>query len=259
MVVVGKRGPALAQSGRYLAGDHLGSCVTVIGPLALAGGDVRPWSCPGGWYHSQDMFAVQEAVLDIDFGAARARLVNLIAGGTLTGASRAAYDEGLGVLMRVGPFGDLPAASKLVKVRFLEPADRDDGMRAGLRWEAVGLTGGLCPVLDSDITVTPAGERTRLVLAGAYRPPLGRLGAGVDRAVLHHVADATIRALLHHVADALTSPQRQPRPESAAAAARCYVRPARPAKPRKRGVAAAAPLDTGHPGDAAAAGPGPAA
>src|SRR6266704_2460450 len=226
MVVVGKRGPALAQSGRYLAGDHLGSCVTVIGPLALAGGDVRPWSCPGGWYHSQDMFAVQEAVLDIDFGAARARLVNLIAGGTLTGASR---------------------------------ADRDDGMRAGLRWEAVGLTGGLCPVLDSDITVTPAGERTRLVLAGAYRPPLGRLGAGVDRAVLHHVADATIRALLHHVADALTSPQRQPRPESAAAAARCYVRPARPAKPRKRGVAAAAPLDTGHPGDAAAAGPGPAA
>src|SRR6266702_5545743 len=243
MVVVGKRGPALAQSGRYLAGDHLGSCVTVIGPLALAGGDVRPWSCPGGWYHSQDMFAVQEAVLDIDFGAARARLVNLIAGGTLTGASRAAYDEGLGVLMRVGPFGDLPAASKLVKVRFLEPADRDDGMRAGLRWEAVGLTGGLCPVLDSDITVTPAGERTRLVLAGAYRPPLGRLGAGGDRAVLHHVADATIRALLHHVADALTSPQR----------------PARPAKPRKRGVAAAAPLDTGHPGDAAAAGPGPAA
>jgi hypothetical protein len=36
--------------------------------------------------------------------------------------------------------------------------------------------------------------------------PLGRLGAGLDRAVLHHVADATIRALLRHLADALTRP-----------------------------------------------------
>jgi len=41
------------------------------------------------------------------------------------------------------------------------------------------VTGGLFPVLDADITLTPAGEQTtRLALAGVYRPPLGRLGEG---------------------------------------------------------------------------------
>ena len=44
------------------------------------------------------------------------------------------------------------------------------------------------------------------MLAGAYRPPLGRLGAGLDQAVLHRVATATMRALLDSVAGAITSP-----------------------------------------------------
>jgi len=43
--------------------------------------------------------------------------------------------------------------------------------------------------------------------AGIYRPPLGALGAGLDRAVLHRVADATARSLLVRVADVLTHPQ----------------------------------------------------
>ena len=54
----------------------------------------------------------------------------------------------------------------------------------------------------------PAGEHSaRLSLAGVYRPPLGALGAGLDRAVFHRVADATARSLLARVADALTRPQ----------------------------------------------------
>ncbi len=178
------------------------------------------------------MFAVQEALLDIGFAAARARLVNLIAGGKLTGPSRAAYREGLGVQMRVGPFGNLPGASKLVRAQFLEPEDRDGGMRVALRWEAAGLTGGLFPALDADITVTPAGALARLTLAGAYRAPLGRFGAGLDRAVLHHVADATIRALVRHVADALTSPATSAESEAPwLIAARCCILPASLATP----------------------------
>ncbi len=63
------------------------------------------------------------------------------------------------------------------------------------------------PVLDADITISPAGDQTaRLALAGCYRPPLGRLGAGLDRAVMHQVAAATTRSLLRNVAAALTSP-----------------------------------------------------
>jgi len=53
-------------------------------------------------------------------------------------------------------------------------------------------------------------EKTRVMLNGCYRPPLGRLGAGLDRAVLHRVASATIRALLRSIADELTELEREP-------------------------------------------------
>jgi hypothetical protein len=77
-----------------------------------------------------------------------------------------------------------------------------------LRWQATGPGGGLFPALDADIWLTPAGEHSaRLSLAGVYRPPLGALGAGLDRAVFHRVADATARSLLARVADVLARPQ----------------------------------------------------
>ena len=132
--------------------------------------------------------------------------------------SGAAYGGALTGLLRVGPAG--PAGGKLVRVRFLDPIYRGDVMSVGLRWEATGPAGSLFPVLDADITIsptgdqstpageesTPAGQTARLALAGAYRPPLGRLGAGLDQSVLHRVATATMRALLHSVAEAITSP-----------------------------------------------------
>ena len=49
----------------------------------------------------------------------------------------------------------------------------------GMRWEALGVTGGLFPVLDADIGLTAEGEEgTRMTLNGVYRPPLAALGAG---------------------------------------------------------------------------------
>ena len=65
----------------------------------------------------------------------------------------------------------------------------------------------LFPALDADLTLRPAGEQaTVLTLVGAYRPPLGGLGAGLDRAILHRVATATIRTFLGRVADAIVRP-----------------------------------------------------
>ena len=76
-----------------------------------------------------------------------------------------------------------------------------------LRWEATGPGGRLFPALDADMSLTPAGEHsTRLSLAGVYRPPLAALGAGLDRAVFHKVADATVRSLLARVANVLGPP-----------------------------------------------------
>jgi hypothetical protein len=153
------------------------------------------------------MFVAGQLVLDIGFPAAQARLVNLARRGGLSGASRAAYADELSAVIRVGPFGDAAGASKLVRVRFLDPVCRGDVMTLALRWEATGVTGALFPVLDADITLSPAGQQgTRLALAGCYRVPLGGLGAGLDKAILNHVATATIRALLRNVADSLVSP-----------------------------------------------------
>jgi hypothetical protein len=152
------------------------------------------------------MFARRDLRLALSFEAGRARLVNLLRDGGLAGASHAAYAAGLAVI-RVGPLGNVPGASKLVRVRFLDPADHDGLLQVGLRWEATGIAGDLFPVLDGDLTLTPAGAGTaRLVLAGVYRPPLGWLGARLDVAVLHKVADATFSAFLRSVAGTLASP-----------------------------------------------------
>jgi hypothetical protein len=101
---------------------------------------------------------------------------------------------------------NLPRAGKLVRVRFLDPAERDGVLQVGLRWEATGIAGDLFPVLDGDFTLRPAGAgAARLALAGVYRPPLGWLGAKLDEAVLHKIADATFSVLLRSVADILVS------------------------------------------------------
>lgn len=153
------------------------------------------------------MFVAHDLVLDVPTWAARARLSNLVCCGALAGSAAAAYEDGLDGQIRVGPFGDLPGASKLVRVQFLDPVRRDDTTTLGMRWEATGAAGGLFPVLDADISLTPAaGEKTRLALAGSYRPPFGRFGTGLDRAILSRVATATVRVLLRSLADALCDP-----------------------------------------------------
>lgn len=110
-------------------------------------------------------------------------------------------------MIRVGPLGNVPGAGKLARVSFLEPADRDGLLQAGLRWEATGIAGDLFPVLDGDFTLAPGGAgAARLALAGVYRPPMGWLGARLGEVVLHRVADATFNALLRSVADTLVRP-----------------------------------------------------
>jgi hypothetical protein len=85
-------------------------------------------------------------------------------------------------------------------------------VRLTLRWQATGVTGRLFPVLEADLTLTPAGAGTLMRLDSAYRPPLAGVGAGLDRVALNRAAMATIRSLLTRIADALASsaPAAQP-------------------------------------------------
>jgi len=165
-----------------------------------------------------EMFAGDEVRLEVGFNAAQARLANLIRGGSLVSASQHAYGEGITGLVRVGPLGGAPGISRTVEVQFRELVTRGDTTVLALRWEAVGPGGGLFPALDADITLTPAGEHaTMLTMAGAYRPPLGTLGARLDRAILRRAAAATIRSFLDRVAEAIAdpAPAAEPRPETA--------------------------------------------
>lgn len=153
------------------------------------------------------MLASHEVILDAGFEVTRARLLDLIDLGGLHGVSEGAFEGGRQALIRVGPFGSTPGVSKLVRVRMLEPVRRGATVTVPLRWEATGVSGELFPVLDADLILVRDGdERTRLGLVGSYRPPLGRTGAALDRAVMSRIAAATIRSLLEEVAAAVADP-----------------------------------------------------
>lgn len=151
------------------------------------------------------MFVTEDLTIGTGSRAAQARFANLLHGSWLAETSEAACEGGVAGLLRVGPAG--PVVAKLVRVCILDPVYRGEVMTVGLRWEATGAAGSLFPVLDANISISPAGGDTaRLTVAGSYRPPLGRLGAGLDRTILHKVAAATVRCLLQDVAEALISP-----------------------------------------------------
>jgi hypothetical protein len=173
------------------------------------------------------MFVADEITLGAAYPDARSALLRLTHDGWLSDASGDAYAEGLAGLVRVGPFGDVLGASKLVRVLLLEPVEREGSLTLSLRWEATGVMGRLFPVLDANIILIPAGENTsQLALAGAYRPPFAAVGQGVDRVLLHRVASATVRTLLRRMAGtiaaatpAVTGPgPADPRPQLAGSA-----------------------------------------
>lgn len=166
------------------------------------------------------MFIAAQRTLDLACPIARVRLLSLIDLGELGRASHSAYQGGFDAVLRVGPWGDLPGAGKLVAVRFLEPVERAGVTTVGLRWEATGPAAGLFPVLDANITLMPEGEhRSLLAFDGTYRAPFGRLGAALDKALLHRLATTTVSALLTELAAALASPAVTPVPASQQAAA----------------------------------------
>ena len=151
------------------------------------------------------MFVANDVELGVPFVTARPRLMELIAGRALADASRAAFDEGLAELAQAQP--DQPSPARLMRVRSLQPAHGPDRVTAALRWEAIGAPGGLFPVLDADLTLTPTSPRaTRMSLAGVYRPPVGYLNIDLDPAATVRVAGTTVRALLRAAAAYLAGP-----------------------------------------------------
>ncbi len=149
------------------------------------------------------MFVSDERALTVSYSIAAERLARVPASGWPGTLSRAVYAGGVEYLMRVGPADAVSAASRLVRVRFTQPNCHDGTTTLGLRWEAIGATGRLFPALDADIRLDADGDAARVTLTASYRPPLGALGAELDRLVMRTVAAATIRTLLTRLAAAL--------------------------------------------------------
>ena len=150
------------------------------------------------------VFAADQVLVDAGFAAARCRLGLLAGDGVLLGAAEHAYGAGItGLAEAAGPAAGL---LRLARVRSTDLTETPDGARLGLRWEATGPDGTVYPVLDADLTLTPAGEAaTLLALAGVYR--LGaEAGAGLDPAIVRGFAAVTIRSVLARLACALMHP-----------------------------------------------------
>jgi hypothetical protein len=141
------------------------------------------------------MFIGAEIRLDLGFDAVQATLADLVRGGLLRRASSGAYDEWQACLARIGPWVTAPDMCRLVRVLVRDTVTRADCATWTMRWEVTGPGGPLFPALDSDIKLTPAGaDATMLAVCAAYRPPLGGLGVGPDRAIMHQAAEAMIQS-----------------------------------------------------------------
>ena len=145
--------------------------------------------------------------MNVGFGVARVRLASLVHDGLLVAVSRDAYGEAVAGFARVGPLGPVLGLSKLVQVQAQDLVIGEGSAVLALRWQATGAGGALFPVLDADISLAPAGDEVAVLrLDGAYRPPLGTAGAGLDRTVLHRVATATVQDFVGRIAEAIADP-----------------------------------------------------
>ena len=78
--------------------------------------------------------------------------------------------------------------------------------RVGLSWQATDVA-GLFPAVDASLEVAALSEhppRTQITLVGTYEPPLGIVGAAVDRALLHRVAESAVHTFVREVTARLT-------------------------------------------------------
>jgi len=153
------------------------------------------------------MFIGSEVRLDLDFDAVRARLAYLVRGGLLPRASGGAYDEWQACLAQIGPWVTALGMCRLVQVLVRDMVTRADCATWAMRWEVAGPVGSLFPALDADIKLVPDGAgATVLAVCAAYRPPLGVLGVGLDRAAMHQAAEVMIQSFTVRIRMAIMHP-----------------------------------------------------
>lgn len=145
------------------------------------------------------MFFEHEDVVPVTATVAQQRIEAWLRGGGVSADGRQAYHAGETVLIRAG-FGGI---TKRVAVETLPSTILDDVVVISVRWVATGPAGELFPALDGQIELEAAPpDSTRITFRGSYRPPLGSVGAALDRAVLGRAARATARSFAERMSRA---------------------------------------------------------
>jgi len=89
---------------------------------------------------------------------------------------------------------------KRVIVELGEPETKGEWTNVPISWKAT-FPEQLFPVLVGRVELVPVEKNvTRLTVSGMYEPPLGRLGALIDDAIMHSVAEATVREVTESIA-----------------------------------------------------------
>lgn len=105
--------------------------------------------------------------------------------------------------MRVGPSWAAGLVAREVNVTLWAPRERGYALARSLTWTPNDWQ-FLFPLLEGDLELAPLGpDQCRISLAATYTPTLGKFGAQVDRALLHHVAASTVRSFLTQMATKL--------------------------------------------------------
>ena len=120
--------------------------------------------------------------------------------GWLADHASAAYAEGERLFVTVTATAGGVPVGKRVHIDLGAPYERGDGSVVPLSWWATGAQ-RLFPTLEADLEIMPLGpDQVMLTLMGRYEPPLGAVGRGLDRLVLHRIAEASVRSFLHRTA-----------------------------------------------------------
>ena len=95
---------------------------------------------------------------------------------------------------------------KRVSVEIGEPFKAGEWTNVPISWKAT-FPERLFPVLTGKIELAPVERQTtRLTVSGMYEPPLGRVGALLDEAVMHNIAEATVKDITESIARQLGKP-----------------------------------------------------
>lgn len=121
--------------------------------------------------------------------------------GNLTVWARLAYEGGEELRTRVHPgAGKL---TKEVEIVVDTPRSLAKSVCVPITWKATGAE-SLFPRLDADLIVAAVGDQmTQITLRGSYKPPLGPVGELLDRALLHHLAEACVKNFMDRIQAAL--------------------------------------------------------